>query len=248
MAPALWPAGMDERLVDGQEIMDGPDADPVLLDRTYHQFKYVNAALGGWHRIYRTRIRPVLRRGQPNSVVDIGSGGGDITRALGRWARRDGFDVSITGVDPDGRAHAHATAHPAVEGVSFRKAYSSDLVREGAQFDVVLSNFMLHHLTEPELQGLLDDSERLCTTRAIHADIQRSRLAYLLFSAGTRPFFHRSFIREDGLMSIRRSYTPSELALAAPAGWRVDNQSPYRNLLVFDAGGTRPGPGQQPDS
>lgn len=240
MAPAPWPPRLDQRVINGQERMDDPAADPVMLSRTYHQFKYVNAAIAGWHRIYRSRIRPVLRRERTNSIVDIGSGGGDITRALAHWAQRDGFQITVLGVDPDERAHAYALAQPAVDGVSFRTAYSHDLVHEGAAFDIVVSNFMLHHLTSVELQALLADSERLCTARTIHADIERSRLAYALFSAGTSPFFHNSFIREDGLTSIRRSYTHSELAAEAPQGWRVQHQIPYRNLLIFDVG-QRPG-------
>lgn len=235
-APAPWPPRLDHRLTDGQERMDDPAADPVMLTRTYHQFRYVNAAIAGWHWIYRARIRPMLRRDRPNSIADIGSGGGDISRALARWAQRDGFQVTVIGVDPDERAHAYAIAQPAVDGVSFRAAYSHDLVREGAAFDVVVSNFMLHHLTSAELQGLLADSEQLCRARTIHADIERSRLAYALFAAGTWPFFHNSFIREDGLTSIRRSYTHAELTAEAPKGWRVEHQVPYRNLLIFDVG------------
>ena len=40
-----------------------------------------------------------------------------------------------------------------------------------------------------------------------------------------------SFIRVDGLISIRRSYTPSELSAAVPPGWRVEKRMPARLLL-----------------
>jgi hypothetical protein len=42
-----------------------------------------------------------------------------------------------------------------------------------------------------------------------------------------------SFIREDGLTSIRRSYTPAELTAAAPAGWRVEPGAPFHQILAL---------------
>ncbi|MET1156197.1 MAG: methyltransferase, partial [Arthrobacter sp.] len=66
----------------------------------------------------------------------------------------------------------------------------------------------------------------------VHSDIIRSRPAYVLFAAGTLPFFHRSLIRRDGLTSIRRSYTPAELRAAVPPDWQVLRDSRFRQLLV----------------
>lgn len=214
--------------------MDAPDCDPVALNRTYAQFRFVNAVVAGWQLTYRRHLRPVLHRDRPTTVLDIGSGGGDVPRALARWAARDGYQVQITAIDPDPRAHTWATRQPAVKGVMFRQAFSRDLVAEGRSFDVVVSNHLLHHLDVAELQALLADSQQLARVRAVHSDISRSRWGYLLFSAGTWAFFPRSFIREDGLTSIRRSYTADELRAAAPAGWRVERQPPWRNLLVHD--------------
>lgn len=219
-----------------RERMDDPDCDLVALERTYAQFRVVNALVAGWRRTYRDHLRPVLRRDAVTTVLDVGSGGGDRARALLRWARRDGYRLEVTGVDPDARAHAWATRQPAQPGLAFRRALSSDLVAEGRTFDVVVSNHLLHHLDGDQLAGLLADSVQLARLRAVHSDIARSRLAYLLFSAATRPFFPGSFIREDGLTSIRRSYTPDELQAAVPAGWRVESQRPWRVLLLHEPG------------
>ena len=52
--------------------------------------------------------------------------------------------------------------------------------------------------------------------------------------------FTGSYIREDGLTSIRRSYTAAELAAAAPAGWTVARHAPFRNLLLLDTDGDYP--------
>lgn len=229
-----WPGQWAVRDTATTERMDDPRADPELLDRTYEQFYWINTVIGRWHRTYRLWVRPLLRRDRVNSILDIGCGGGDVSRALARWTLRDGFATSIAGIDPDQRAFAHANAKPAVPGLSFRQAYSGDLVAEGRSFDIIISNHMLHHLNGTELDGLLSDSEQLCRLRVVHADLQRSPVAHALFSAGTWPLFRRSFIREDGLTSLRRSYTTAELAAVAPPGWRVVHQRPYRNLLMFN--------------
>jgi 2-polyprenyl-3-methyl-5-hydroxy-6-metoxy-1,4-benzoquinol methylase len=226
--------------------MDRPDCDPLKLQRTYAQFPLVNGAFARWHGIYRDLLRPVLatQHERTATVLDIGSGGGDIALALAGWAARDGLAVQVTGIDPDERAHAFATRAaaraaaktvpptPSGTGVEFRRAHSADLVAEGARFDVVLSNHVLHHLGQAELAGLLADSQALARGIAVHADIRRSRTALLLFGAATLPLAGRSFIRRDGLTSIRRSYTGPEMAALAPAGWEVRSRRPFRNLLI----------------
>ena len=234
--PPFLPPDLSRRAVDAVEQMDLPDCDPVQLKRTYAQFPLINAVVSGWRRNYRRFVRPVLAAQGGGTVLDIGAGGGDLARALARWAHRDGLAVQVTGIDPDPRAHAYASSRPAVPGLSFRAALSSDLVAECAVFDVVLSNHVLHHLDTGAFQGILADSEKLAGTLALHSDIARSPWAYGLFSAGTLPFFHGSFIRADGLTSIRRSYTAPELAAAAPAGWETRRQHPWQNLLLYRTG------------
>ncbi|WP_043444467.1 class I SAM-dependent methyltransferase [Arthrobacter sp. L77] len=226
-----------ERDPDAVEEMDRPDCDPGRLDRTYAQFGLVNAVVSGWRRTYTSLLRPVFSRDRTNTLLDIGAGGGDVPRALARWARLDGFPLEVTAIDPDERAYAFATSRPPLAGLSFRRALSSELVAEGAMFDAVVSNHVLHHLDRPAFDGLLDDTERLTRTVAVHSDIARHPLGYALFSAGTLPL-PGSFIRQDGLTSIRRSYTPGELR-AATGGrgqWTVRTAVPFINLLVLERG------------
>ncbi|TDW29360.1 methyltransferase domain-containing protein [Cryobacterium psychrophilum] len=226
------------RADDAVEIMDGP-CDPDMLTRTYADFRLVNAVVSGWGAIYRRDIRPFLSTTRLTTLLDIGSGGGDVSRALARWAVRDGLRLDVTGIDPDARAHAFCLAQPVQQGLTFRRAYSSELVSEGARFDFVVSNHMLHHLGAAALGALLVDSERLAAQRVLHADIERSHLAYLGFSVGTWPFFRRSYIRPDGLTSIRRSFTARELTAVAPPGWRVVRGRPSRLLLEWAAPASR---------
>ncbi|MDJ0348107.1 class I SAM-dependent methyltransferase [Cryobacterium sp. PH29-G1] len=225
------------RAHDAVEIMDSPLCDPAMLTRTYRDFRVVNAVVSGWSGIYRTRIRPALSTTTESTLLDVGSGGGDVSRAIAGWARRDGLRLRVTGIDPDARAHAFATSQPTIAGLSFRRALSSDLVAEGARFDFVISNHVLHHLSAAERHGLLEDSEELVRGRVLHADLERSTYAYLGFAVATWPFFRHSYIRPDGLTSIRRSYTAHELWAAVPAGWVVSRGWPSRLVLSWDAPG-----------
>ncbi|MBT1004068.1 methyltransferase domain-containing protein [Paenarthrobacter sp. DKR-5] len=224
------------RALDAVEEMDKPDCDPRLLARTYAQFRLVNRPIARWRTIYRKWLRPAMVPGRPCSLLDVGCGGGDVAFDLVRWAARDGIELAVTAIDPDERALAFSTAHPQAGAVTFRRATSADLVKEAATFDFVVSNHVLHHLGDAELTGLLADSKQLCRRLALHNDIERSPAAYLLFFLGALPF-RGSFIRRDGLTSIRRSYTVQELERAAPEGWSARRLAPFRTLLVHQPAG-----------
>ncbi|MET0886711.1 MAG: class I SAM-dependent methyltransferase [Mycetocola sp.] len=227
-APSL--STRDDALV---ERMDEPSCDRDTLFRTYADFPRVNRVVSGWRTTYLSQIRPRFT-GPVHSLVDIGSGGGDVARALIDWARRDGVKLDVTAIDPDPRAADYVRTLPPALGFAYRECSSTDLVDEGARFDFVVSNHVLHHLAAAELGTVLADSKRLARRAVVHSDIRRSGAAYLLFSAFTAARFRGSFIREDGLLSIRRSYSRDELAALAPRGWTVKTQAPFRLLLVFE--------------
>src|SRR6478609_6534397 len=217
------------RALDAVEEMDRPDCDPVRLDRTYAQFALVNRMVSGWRGIYRRKLRPRLAAGTATTLLDIGCGGGDVPVLLARWAARDGLRLEVTAIDPDPRAILFARARHATADVTFRQAASAELLDEGNRYDLVVSNHVLHHLDR--LEAFLDESARLSRGTVFHNDIRRSPTAYALFSAGSW-VLTGSYIRQDGLTSIRRSYTAAELAAAAPPGWTVARHVPFRNLLL----------------
>ncbi len=231
---------LSRRDTEVRELMDDPHCDPDRLRRTLERFAIVNRLVAGWGRAYRRHVRPALAAAEQQQagrlrLLDIGCGGGDVLRHLVVLARADGFGVEALGIDPDARSLAVATAAPTVPGVRFRRAHSSDLVAEGAQFDVVVSNHVLHHLTDAERDAVFADSARLAGRVAVHSDIERSAVAYAGYAVGILPFAAGTFLRTDGLRSIRRSHTRDELAAAVPPGWRVE-RGPFRLLAVHQPG------------
>lgn len=228
----MWP-DLSTRARDVHELMDDPDASATMLSRTYERFGLINAVVSPWRGLYRRDIRPRARRG-PLRVLDIGAGGGDQTRALAHRLRREGFDAEVWGLDTDDRAVEWARAHDPAGVVHHRAGTLRTLRDEGETFDVVLSNHVLHHIPEDALRGFLEDSRGLVGPGGVvvHHDIARGRLAYLLFAIATWPFQRTllagSFIRADGLTSIRRSYTPAELAAVLPPAWTVRRRMPAR--------------------
>lgn len=222
-----------ERDVALRELMDDPQCDPDLLRETLRRFDTVNNVVSGWGHLYRARIRPYLASlGRPARVLDLGCGGGDVLTHLARRAQRDGLSVEWIGVDPDPRALEVAGARSTTGGARFVCTDSAGLLADGERFDLVLSNHVLHHLTSSELARFADESRRLSRGLVMHADIERGRIAYGLYAVWITPFAPGTFLRTDGLRSIRRSYRVPELAGALGTPWRVDRPFPFRVLAT----------------
>ncbi|MBC8134521.1 MAG: methyltransferase, partial [Fibrella sp.] len=109
-----------------------------------------------------------------------------------------------------------------------------ELACAGERFDIVLSNHVLHHLSDAEVAALCNDSATLATRFALHADIHRHPFAYAGFPL-IGGWFRDSFILEDGLRSIRRAFTPDELRQLVPDGWHVRTAFPFRLNLLWNA-------------
>ena len=234
MTPALASAvDLRRRETVVVELMDDPDCDLAALRRTYARFALVNRLVAGWRRLYRQRVRPLLSPRRTSVLLDVGCGGGDVALALHAWARADGLRLEVVGIDPDPRAYGFVAARPPTRGVRFRHASSADLVAQGERYDLVTSNHLLHHLTPTGLARVLADTERLADRLALHSDLRRSRTAYAAWAAASWPAAADSFLFTDGLRSIRRSYTPAELAAVVPTGWRVQRQEPFRLVLSW---------------
>ncbi|OEI69216.1 methyltransferase domain-containing protein [Curtobacterium sp. ER1/6] len=232
--PDLRDVDLSVRDTELQELMDDPACDARALDRTFRRFAVVNALVSGWRAVWRTHVVPALPPSGRARVLDLGCGGGDLARSLVRWAGSDGFSVEVVGVDPDERAIT-AARRSAPRGVTFRQASSTDLVAAGERFDVVVSNHVLHHLDDTARVAFLADSEQLATGRSLHSDIRRSRQAYRAYALASPLVSAGTFVRVDGLRSIRRSFTVPELQGVLPTGWRAERAAPHRVLAVRDA-------------
>ncbi|MCW9707443.1 class I SAM-dependent methyltransferase [Fodinibius salsisoli] len=231
------PFFLSMRDTDSTEKMDRPDCDHTELWNTYRQFSTINALLSQWRKIYRSRLRPYLQSKTHSHILDIGFGGGDIPIKLAQWANQDNLRLSVTAIDPDERAFNFAQQIASPNNVKFLHCSAAELLASNRNYDFVISNHLLHHLSPDELPKVLSEAKALSNHAIIFNDIKRSDIGYALFNVLARPTFRSSFITHDGLTSIKKSYTPAELQQTVPKGWQVQTLFPFRLLLTYHHNG-----------
>ena len=216
------------------EMMDMEDCDLGKLEKTYEHFYKINGLLSKWNSIYRRYLRPVMQdQNRTYTLLDIGFGGGDIPIALAKWANKDGIKLEITAIETDQRAIRFVNPRPVPANVSFRYKDSYELIDEKVSFDFVISNHVLHHLDDEALHSVLNEAQMLSTKGVVFNDIERSDIGYMLFVIFSRLFFRRSFVTIDGPISIKRSFTKTELEQIKPRKWTVKRLFPFRLLLMY---------------
>ena len=220
------------------EWMDREDCDKELLFNTYRQFERINKLLSGWNRIYKSYIRPSIVKSNSNpeqtfTILDIGCGGGDIIRYLNSLCIKDGFHVLFTGIDPDTRALEFSNRSSQPNTIQFFSERSDTLVKENRLFDIVISNHLIHHLSSSQLTKICNDASALAKTGVIFSDIERSDIGYAAFQIFAPPLFRNSYIVQDGLISIKKSYRKNELLSQLPDGWTVVRKFPFRLLALY---------------
>ena len=231
------PVFLKTREMQAKELMDNPNCDRELLFHTYRQFKTINKLFSGWHTIYKKYLLPHMQEKTTYSILDVGCGGGDILLELAYYARQDGIRVEMHGIEPDQHALAFIKTQSFPNNIKFTQATLKQLLKNPTKYDFVINNNVLHHLSTPELTEMMQDASRICQRMVIFNDLRRTDISYLMFKILTAAFFKNSFAQYDGSLSIKRSYTPKELAQLCPENWQVKKLFPYRQLAIYSQPG-----------
>jgi ubiquinone/menaquinone biosynthesis C-methylase UbiE len=99
----------------------------------------------GRERVYREKVLRLACLAPGESVLDVGCGTGTLAIAAKRHV---GLTGSVYGIDasPEMIARARSKARKGRVEVTFKNGLAETLPFPNAQFDVVLSTIMLHHL------------------------------------------------------------------------------------------------------
>jgi ubiquinone/menaquinone biosynthesis C-methylase UbiE len=224
------------------EILDGPV--PLAdLSRCLADVARLNAWFGGRFltMMHVKRLAAALPAGRTLAILDVGTGGGDVPRALVRWARRASRPIRVIGLDRGAAtlsvAHGLARHYPEIQLV---QGDAVNLPLPTGAVDIAISSLMLHHLAEPAAARHLAEMNRVARRGFVMNDLARSRIGYGLVWLVTRLCGVNYMSRHDGPVSVTRAYVPHELrTLCDAAGLRDVRIAHYRPLLRHCAIGER---------
>jgi hypothetical protein len=223
----------------GAELLDDPAADPETVVRSLRNVVRANRWFGGAAAV-RHGLERVLRgvpRGRPLTLLDMGTGAGDLPRRAVRWASRRGYTLRPMGLERSRTAAAMAWR----AGVPCAVACAGAPPMRRKSVDIVLVSQVAHHLTGDSTVRLLRTCDALARVGVVIADLRRGTLAPIIFWIGARALRFDPCTVADGLTSIRRGYSSRELrALLAEAGVsaRVSRRPGYRLVATWRTGGT----------
>ena len=140
-----------------KELMDAPVLDPAMLAGDLRNLRAMNRFLGG-SRALICGLKQLLREEKLRSfsMLDVGTGSGDIPTAIARWSRRREVKLRIVALEAQfiiaSIAAAETTDFPEISVIQSDAAALP--FRPGA-FDIVTASQFLHHFAEDKIIRLL---------------------------------------------------------------------------------------------
>lgn len=228
------------RTTDAREHMDAPDADRDQLATALGHIVAVNRWLGARRALRRHLPWGLAGRGTA-SVLDVGTGAGDLAVVIAEWAEERGRPAHVTALDLHAATIDAARRRPAVRQLSLVRGDGLRLPFDEGTFDLVHASMTLHHMHGPALTGLLREAGRVARGgRILVGELERSLPNYIGARLLAMSVWRGNPItRHDGPLSVVRAFTPGELLeLAQAAGLlrpTVHRHPFYRLVLRAEA-------------
>jgi SAM-dependent methyltransferase len=170
------------------------------------------------------------------SVLDVGAGSGELLRVTAKWARETNRVAFLTGLELNERSAAaileESRDFPEIASV---RADGLALPFPKGSFDYVIQSLTLHHFDDADAVAVIREMGRVARRGIFVIDLHRNPVAYFFYTTVGRLFLHNRLLREDGALSILRSFTPAEMAelghQAGLANVTVEEHFPSRLVL-----------------
>lgn len=223
----------DQRL----EHLDTGDYTAEEFEGCLIELRRINRWLGDSGALRRSLLAEVELAGLRNfSVLDVGAGSGELLRVIGRWTMAKEGQVNLVGLELNARsARAILDESRSRRMVLSVQGDGRQLPFVDNQFDYVICSLFTHHFSNKMTVGILREMGRVARRRIFVIDLHRHPIAYYLYKTLGRLFLYNRLIREDGALSILRSFKADELKrLARRADLdnvEVERRFPFRLVL-----------------
>jgi SAM-dependent methyltransferase len=200
----------------GIELLDDPSTDTALATRSLQDVARSNRWFGGANAVIAELV-PVLAaargRSAPLTLLDVGTGAGDIPELARRIADRGGVRLLTMGLEftPALAAASRPRSGDAIAGDALALPFADRSV------DIVACSQVLHHFEAADGARLLAEMNRVARVRVIVADIRRAWAAAAGFWAGSWALGFHPVSRHDGVVSVLRGFRAAELSAAVVA-------------------------------
>lgn len=211
----------------GREILDDPGADPALETRALRDVALANRLFGGTAAVLAT-LAPLLRAARaPLTLLDVGTGAGDIPQRARGLARRCHVALDTIGLERSLplATDARSNLGCAVVGDALALPFADRSV------DIVTCSQVLHHFADAEAILILRELHRVARGLVVVADLRRSWGAVVGLWASSFALGFHPVSRQDGVLSVLRGYRRAELSALVQAA--VGTAPNVRDRLGF---------------
>jgi SAM-dependent methyltransferase len=192
------------------ELLDDPASDAGTVLASLGDVKRINRFLGGRHAAL-TCLEAMFRderAGAALSLLDVGTGLGDIPAAAAGRACARGLALRLVGLERHPAAAQAARGH----GLLALVADGGRLPFADRSVDYVLCSQLLHHFAGDAAVSLVRELDRVARRGVVIADLRRSAFAAAGFFLASFALRVQPVTRRDGVISVFRGFSAAELA------------------------------------